>query len=98
MPVVKHDSRRPDGPRATHGRRPTPMLRDTIALAHAALLRLSADRGQGTIEYVGLMLLMSVVLAAVVSAGAGSDGKDLREMIMSKVSGAIDSVGEPGKK
>ena len=35
--------------------------------AHAALLR--GERGQGTVEYVGLILLIGVVLTAVVRRG-----------------------------
>jgi hypothetical protein len=73
------------------------MLRDQLAIVHATLLRLQAERGQGTIEYVGLMLLMSIVLAAVVKAGGDADGAGIKEMIVKKVKGAIDSVGDPKK-
>ena len=73
------------------------MLRDRIAVIHATLLRLQCERGQGTIEYVGLMLLMSIVLAAVVMAGGDADGAGIKDMVIKKVKGAIDSVGDPKK-
>jgi hypothetical protein len=43
------------------------------------------------------MLLMSLVLAAVVKAGGDADGAGIKELIVKKVKGAIDSVGDPKK-
>ena len=74
-----------------------PVIRDRLAVVHAALLRLSGDRGQSTIEYVGLMLLMSVILAAVVKAGVKMGDGGLADTVINKVKGAIDGVGEPRK-
>jgi hypothetical protein len=54
----------------------------------------AGDRGQGTVEYVALILLVAVVLAGVVAAtkktnlGSGDIGK----AIMEKIKGAIDDV------
>ena len=54
----------------------------------------AGDRGQGTVEYVALILLVAVVLAGVVAAtkktnlGSGDIGK----AIMDKIKGAIDDV------
>jgi hypothetical protein len=54
----------------------------------------AAQRGQGTVEYVALILLVAVVLAGVVAAtkktslGSGDIGK----AIMEKIKGAIDDV------
>jgi hypothetical protein len=66
--------------------------------AHAEMAwlwsRLTAQRGQGTVEYVALILLVAVVLAGVVAAtkktslGSGDIGK----AIMEKIKGAIDDV------
>jgi hypothetical protein len=62
--------------------------------AHAALvLRLSRERGQGTVEYVGLILLMAVVLAAVVGAASKTDAGGIAETVVNKLKGAIDQVG-----
>ena len=54
----------------------------------------AGQRGQGTVEYVALILLVAVVLAGVVAAtkktnlGSGDIGK----AIMDKIKGAIDDV------
>lgn len=54
----------------------------------------TGERGQGTVEYVALILLVAVVLAGVVAAtkktnlGSGDIGK----AIMDKIKGAIDDV------
>jgi hypothetical protein len=56
--------------------------------------RLRESSGQGTVEYVALILLVAVVLAGVVAAtkktslGSGDIGK----AIMEKIKGAIDDV------
>ena len=54
----------------------------------------AGERGQGTVEYVALILLVAVVLAGVVAAtkktscGSGDIGK----AIIGKIKGAIDDV------
>jgi hypothetical protein len=58
---------------------------------HAALLR---ERGQGTVEYVGLILLLGVILAGVVTAADQFDeGTGIADTVVKKLKGAIDSVG-----
>ena len=69
-----------------------------LRAAGTAGRRLRAQPGQGTIEYVGLMLLMSILLAAVVAAGRKGGDQDITQMIVDKVKGAIDGVGEPPAK
>ena len=56
--------------------------------------RLSAQRGQGTVEYVALILLVAVVLAGVVAATKKSNlgSGDIGKAIMEKIKGAIDDV------
>ena len=55
---------------------------------------LAGERGQGTVEYVALILLVAVVLAGVVAAtkktnlGSGDIGK----AIMEKIKDAMDGV------
>jgi hypothetical protein len=70
-------------------------------LAHAQLLhlhrRLTAEAGQGTVEYVALILLVAGIFAAVVTLGSGSKGFGLHETIGNKLKGAIEQVSGGGK-
>ena len=71
-----------------------------LGLAHAAavcaLVTLRRDRGQGTVEYVALILLLALVFAAVVKFGAGKDF-DIGKTIVTKLKDAIDGVGDAPK-
>ena len=71
---------------------------ELMGRAHAALVGLRGERGQGTVEYVGLILLIAVVLAGVVKAANGfSDDQGIASTIVDKLKQAIGDVGE-GKK
>ncbi len=66
-------------------------------LAHAHLLacRLRSERGQGTVEYVGLILLVSLLMVGMVAAMKGfngSQGLELAEVIVSKVKQAVNAI------
>ena len=64
-----------------------------MGFAHAMALRaLRREDGQGTVEYVGIMLLLATVLAAVVTAARGQDF-NLARTIVNEVREAISSVG-----
>jgi hypothetical protein len=97
----------PFSPPADHGLRLRPRAEDgsdekrpevIYALqgrAHAALAGLAREaRGQGTVEYVGLILLVAVILAGVVKASGGLKDSTIAEAVIDKLKGAIDSVGE----
>jgi hypothetical protein len=61
--------------------------------AHAELLR--GSRGQGTVEYVALILLVALVMAGVVAAMKGfrtGDGKELGDAIVGKIKEAVKKV------
>jgi hypothetical protein len=58
--------------------------------AHAALAR---ERGQGTVEYVGLVLLLAVLLAGVVAASKNFKNTGIAEAVVKKLKAAIDGVG-----
>ena len=59
---------------------------------HAGLLN---ARGQGTVEYVALILLVALVMAGVVAAMKGfktDQGKDLGDAIIGKIKDAVGKV------
>jgi hypothetical protein len=67
--------------------------------AHAALLtpfaRLGRQTGQGTVEYVALILLVALVMAGVVAAMKGfktDEGKELGDVILGKIKEAVRKV------
>jgi hypothetical protein len=67
----------------------------TVALHHLRL-RLAPATGQGTVEYVGLILLIAGVLATVVTFGKGFNGADLGNVIVGKLKEAINGVAAKG--
>ncbi|GBD46562.1 hypothetical protein HRbin41_01390 [bacterium HR41] len=57
--------------------------------------RLHSERGQGTVEYVALILLVALVLAGVVASLKGfrtGKGKTLADTLLDKITDAIESV------
>ena len=57
--------------------------------------RLRSSLGQGTVEYVALILLVALVMAGVVAALKGyktDQGKDLGDAIVGKIKDAVDKV------
>jgi hypothetical protein len=63
-------------------------------LARAHRLRLAGEEGQGTVEYIGLILLLAGIMVAVVKAG--HDGS-IAKTIVQKVKDTIDDVGSSSK-
>jgi Flp pilus assembly pilin Flp len=63
---------------------------------HAALWRLRHEtRGQGTVEYVALILLVALVMAGVVAAMKGfktNQGQELGDAIIGKIKEAVNKV------
>jgi hypothetical protein len=59
---------------------------------HVAFLN---ARGQGTVEYVALILLVALVMAGVVAAMKGfktDEGKELGDIILGKIKEAVRKV------
>jgi hypothetical protein len=52
--------------------------------------------GQGTVEYVALILLVAGVLAGVVAAGRGMNGGEIAKTIVGKLTDSIEAVGNSG--
>ncbi len=67
---------------------------ELMGRAHGGIARARDDRGQGTVEYVALILLIAGVLAAVVVAGKGMNGADLAKSIVGKLKDSIENVGK----
>ena len=77
------------------------MLYKLAAYIHVAFARrarrivaaLEGERGQGTVEYVGLILLVAVILAGVVKASGSFSDKGIADAVVKKLKAAIDGVG-----
>ena len=70
----------------------------TMGWIHATVARLWRDTsGQGTVEYVGLMLLLATLLTGVAVAAGGLKGSGIAEEIAKKLKEAIESVGSNKK-
>jgi hypothetical protein len=62
---------------------------------HKLYARLASARGQGTVEYVGLILLVSLLMVGMVAAMKGfngTQGTELAEVIISKVKQAVNAI------
>jgi hypothetical protein len=60
-----------------------------------ATLRLREARGQGTVEYVALILLVALVMAGVIAAMKGfktDEGQELGDVIIGKIKEAVRKV------
>jgi Flp pilus assembly pilin Flp len=79
------------------------MLYALMGYLHAAAARrtkairalVESERGQGTVEYVGLILLVSLLMVGMVAAMKGFNGKqgtELADVIVNKIKEAVDKV------
>ena len=79
------------------------MIYTLMGYAHAAIAqrvraihRLArGEKGQGTVEYVGLILLVSLLMVGMVAAMKGFNGKqgtELAGVIVNKIREAVDKV------
>ena len=68
---------------------------EAMGRLHAWIVRAWArERGQGTVEYVGLILLVAVILAGVVKASGSFSDKGIADAVVKKLKAAIDGVGK----
>jgi hypothetical protein len=65
-------------------------------LHHARRRLMAPSAGQGTVEYVALLLLVAGILTAVVAAGAGKHF-NIAQTVGSKLNEVIGGVGKSGK-
>jgi hypothetical protein len=71
-------------------------LHSAIATRLRAIRSLAeGERGQGTVEYVGLILLVSLLMVGMVAAMKGFNGKqgtELAEVIIERIKAAVNKV------
>jgi hypothetical protein len=68
---------------------------NTLHLTGRVRHRLASERGQGTVEYVGLILLVSLLMVGMVAAMKGfngSSGTELAEVIVGKIKSAVNAI------
>jgi Flp pilus assembly pilin Flp len=79
------------------------MFYAAIGFVHAFLDRrareipalVGEERGQGTVEYVGLILLVSLLMVGMVAAMKGFNGKqgtELADVIVNKIKQAVNAI------
>ncbi len=59
------------------------------------LRALTSERGQGTVEYVGLILLVSMLMVGMVAAMKGfngTSGTEIAEVIIAKIKQAVNAI------
>ena len=69
----------------------------SLHIRPAARLRaaLRAEGGQGTVEYVGLILLVSLLMVGMVAAMKGFNGEsgtEIAEVIVAKIKSAVNAI------
>jgi Flp pilus assembly pilin Flp len=78
-------------------------LYEVLGYVHARLAsagerirsRLEAERGQGTVEYVALVLLVALVMLGVVAAMKSyktAEGQELGDLVLKKIKEAVGKV------
>jgi hypothetical protein len=71
-------------------------VHEFMGRVHAAAVSVpDRTRGQGTVEYVGLILLVAVLIAGVVQASRTFSDTGIAEAVVKKIKGAIDGVAAP---
>ena len=70
-------------------------LHATITRRMNEIRRLAGEAGQGTVEYVGLILLVSLLMVGMVAAMKGfngNEGTQLAELIVSQIRQAVSAI------
>ena len=81
-----------EGERCTSSRRTPAWAPSTWPSVFA---RLTSERGQGTVEYVGLILLVSMLMVGMVAAMKGfnaTSGTEIAEVIIAKIKQAVNAI------
>jgi hypothetical protein len=70
------------------------MMGRAHAAGHRVRARLSGASGQGTVEYVALILLVAGLMAGVIAAGKGLKGDGIANAVVGKLKDTIEDVGK----
>ncbi|MEA2317603.1 MAG: hypothetical protein QOD44_1792 [Solirubrobacteraceae bacterium] len=62
------------------------------------LRRLGGQAGQGTVEYVALMLLVAAIMGTVVLAGGRTKGETISGKLTTQIGKAIEDAGDSDAK
>ncbi len=69
----------------------------TMGWIHANIARLCREQaGQGTVEYVGLIVMLGTLLAGVVALAGGMEGGGIAQAIVEQLKAAITKVVDAG--
>ena len=71
-----------------------PRVRSLLDALAARVLALPARAGQGTVEYVGLILLVALLMVGMVAAMKGFQGKQGLELAQTIVDNIREAVGQ----
>ena len=69
--------------------------RAIVQMLERGTRRVASERGQGTVEYVGLILLVSMLMVGMVAAMKGfngTSGTEIAEVIISKIKQAVNAI------
>lgn len=99
MPQSPVSAVRADGPSTVEPAAPVPVVAESRAMTRRrrTARELASEVGQGTVEYVGLLLLMATVLAGIVAAAQSLGGKDeIGKKVVTNIGQSIDRAGGSG--
>lgn len=71
-------------------------VRSSCSAVWLRLRQLGPDcRGQGTVEYVGIVLVIGLIISGVIGASDKLGGGQIPQTVMKKLKGAIETVQRP---
>jgi H+/gluconate symporter-like permease len=70
------------------------VIYEIMGALHAKwLARADGEAGQGTVEYVGLILVVGFIVGAVIKASGGLSDVGIAKTVAEKLNAAVESVG-----
>jgi hypothetical protein len=70
------------------------LIYELMGALHAKwLTRAAQESGQGTVEYVGLVLVVAFIVGAVIKASGGLSDVGIAKTVAEKLNAAVEGVG-----